>query len=209
MDYTIIDYGDGTYEFILNDYDPSQADNQFEFQILNPELIKTPSGQLPSTTRATIEIDSTTSYSIKDYNKSFTLYNTFIIFVAMFLLIFTFWTDYSVWAPMFDYMQIMMAVFLLNVILPPTPMYALGTFRYALFSFLPNFFVESLPAAQFNAKTMNSSIYSVLEDFIFLRNMGQMYFILIVLVALLLVVFGMSKKFFNKTVKAWCKNFIK
>lgn len=110
---------------------------------------------------------------------------------------------------MFDYMQIMMALFLLNVILPPTPMYALGTFRYALFSFLPNFFANSMPAAQYNPKTMNSSIYSVLEDFIFLRNMGQMYFILIVLVAFLLIVFGMSKKFFNKTVKTWCKNFIK
>ncbi len=36
LDYTIIDYGDGTYEFILNDYDPSQGENQFEFQILNP-----------------------------------------------------------------------------------------------------------------------------------------------------------------------------
>lgn len=127
----------------------------------------------------------------------------------MLLLLFTFWTDYSVWAPMFDYMQIMMAVFLVNVILPPTPMYALGTFRYALFSFLPNFFVDSLPAAKFNAKLMNSSVYSILEDFLYLRNMGHMYFILIVLAALFLIVFGMSKKFFNKTIKGWCKNFIK
>ncbi len=73
-------------------------------------------------------MDSTTSYSIKDYNKSFRLYNIFIIFVSMLLLVLTFWTDYSVWAPMFDYMQIMMALFLLNVTLPPTPMYALGAF---------------------------------------------------------------------------------
>ena len=80
----------------------------------------------------------------------------------MLLLAFTFWTDYSVWGPMFDYMQIMMAVFLLNVILPPTPMYAIGTFRFALFSFLPNFFTDLLPTAQYNSKTMNSSIYSVL-----------------------------------------------
>ena len=36
-----------------------------------------------------------------------------------------------------------------------------------------------------------------------------MYFILIVLVLFLLIVFGMSKKFFNKTIKSWCKNFIK
>jgi hypothetical protein len=29
LDYTIIDHGDGTYEFILNDYDPSKGENQF------------------------------------------------------------------------------------------------------------------------------------------------------------------------------------
>lgn len=29
LDYTIIDYGNGLYEFILNDYDPNQGDNQF------------------------------------------------------------------------------------------------------------------------------------------------------------------------------------
>jgi hypothetical protein len=126
----------------------------------------------------------------------------------MLLLLFTFWTDYSVWAPMFDYMQIMMAIFLLNVILPPTPMYALGAFNYALFSFLPNFFTDSLPTAKYDPKTMNSSIYSILEDFVFLRNMGQMYFILIVLGLFLLATFAMSKKFFSKTIKNWCKNFI-
>lgn len=110
---------------------------------------------------------------------------------------------------MFDYMQIMMAVFLLNVVLPPTPMYALGAFKHALFSFLPNFFTDILPTAQYNPKTMNSSVYSVLKDFIFLRNMGQIYFILIVVCLFLLAVWGMSKKFFNKSIKSWCKSFIR
>lgn len=110
---------------------------------------------------------------------------------------------------MFDYMQIMMAVFLLNVVLPPTPMYALGAFRYALFSFLPNFFTDSLPTPQYNPKIINSSVYSILKDFIFLRSMGHLYFILVVLVIFLLIVFGFSKKFFNKSVKSWCKNFIR
>ena len=127
----------------------------------------------------------------------------------MFMLLITFWTDYGVWAPMFDYMQTMTAVFLINLILPPTPMYALGAFKHALFSFLPNFFSNELPVAQFNAKIMNSSVYSVLRDFVFLRNMGQMYLILIVLIVFLLAVFFMSKKFFNKAVKSWCKTFIK
>jgi hypothetical protein len=39
--------------------------------------------------------------------------------------------------------------------------------------------------------------------------MGHLYFILIVLVVVLLAIFGMSKKFFNKSVKNWCKTFIR
>lgn len=127
----------------------------------------------------------------------------------MFLLMFTFWTDYSVWSPIFDYMQIIMAVFLINVTLPPSPVYALGAFKYALFTFLPNFFTNTLPAPEYDPKIMNSSVYSVIKDFVFLRNMGQLYFILIILVVFLLITFGLSKKFFNKTVKSWCKNFIR
>jgi len=65
----------------------------------------------------------------------------------MFLLLLTFWTDYSVWSPTFDYMQLIMTVFLVNVTLPPSPVYALGAFNYALFTFLPNFFTNELPAA--------------------------------------------------------------
>ena len=56
---------------------------------------------------------------------------------------------------------------------------------------------------------MNPSVYSVIKDFVFLRNMGQLYFIFLVMVLFLLITFGISKKFFNKPVKSWCKNFIR
>ncbi len=166
-------------------------------------------GQLPETTRKTITIDSTTAYSIKDYNQAFKMCNVVIVFLSMVLLCFTFWTDYSVYSPIFDYMQLMVAVFLVNVTLPPTPVYALGVFKYALFSFLPNMFSDTLPTAEYDALTMNGSVYTILKDFTFLRNMGQLYFILIVLVILLLATYGLSKKCFNKQVKTWCKKFIK
>lgn len=47
MDYTIIDYGGGVYDFILNDYDPSNGADQFQLQINDPSAIKSLSGQLP------------------------------------------------------------------------------------------------------------------------------------------------------------------
>lgn len=56
---------------------------------------------------------------------------------------------------------------------------------------------------------MNSSIYSVLKDLTFLRTMGHLYFILVVLAVFVLMTLLFSKKFFNKKVKVWCKGFIK
>lgn len=146
---------------------------------------------------------------MKDFIEGFSLYNTVIISISLLLLIGTFWTNYGVWAPMFDYMHIMMAVFLINVNLPPTPMYALGVFKYSLFTFLPNFFTSLFPTPFFDPKIMNNSAFSMLKDFSFLRNMGQLYFLLVILICFLLVVFGMSKKFFNKKIKTWAKQFIR
>lgn len=40
VDYTIIDYGDGEYVFVLNNFDSrDNADMEFEIQILDPEAI--------------------------------------------------------------------------------------------------------------------------------------------------------------------------
>lgn len=56
---------------------------------------------------------------------------------------------------------------------------------------------------------MNTSVYSIMKDFVFLRNMGQIYFIFIMISGALLIIFGLSKKFFVKKVKSWCKKFIR
>jgi hypothetical protein len=146
LDYTIIDYGGGVYAFVLNNVNALGGSNaQYQFQILDPSAIVSPSGQLPTTTRTTVVIDATSIYSLSDFNKSFTSYFTFIIWMSMILLIFSFWTLNSVWAPIFDFFQLMFAVFLVNVDLPPTAMYALGIFNLSAFTFLPNFFANSLP----------------------------------------------------------------
>lgn len=110
---------------------------------------------------------------------------------------------------MIDFMQILFAIFLVNVVLPPTTSYALGTFKLACFTFLPNFFTNILPEAIYDAKIMNNNVYSIIKDFEFLRTMGQLYFVVIVLTGVLLMTFGFSKKFFTKKVKSWCKKFIR
>ncbi len=116
LDYTIIDYGGGVYAFILNNLNAQGGSSpQYQFQILDPSAIVSPSGQLPSNTRSTVIIDATTLYSLTDYNKSFMSYFTFILIMSMILLVFSFWTLNSVWAPMFDFIQLMFAVFLVNV----------------------------------------------------------------------------------------------
>ena len=66
VDYTIIDYGNGLYEFVLNDYDASDG-SDIEVQILDPSAIVGPNGQIPETTRSTVETDSDSIYSESDY----------------------------------------------------------------------------------------------------------------------------------------------
>lgn len=124
----------------MNNINSQGGNAQYQFQILDPSAIISPSGQLPSNTRSIVEIDSTTIYSLADYNSLFTSYFAFIIWMSMVLLIFSFWTLNSVWAPMFDFIQLILAVFLVNVEIPPTAMYALGIFNLSAFTFLPNFF---------------------------------------------------------------------
>jgi hypothetical protein len=108
---------------------------------------------------------------------------------------------------MFDFMQIVFALSLISIDLPPTPMYAFAVLKMSFFDFLPNFF--TLPQAFFNKKTMNYTYYSVMKDFTFLRNMGQIYLILVVLIIILAISYGISKKFFNKRIKNRCKIFIR
>ena len=110
---------------------------------------------------------------------------------------------------MFDFMQIMFVISIINVDLPPTPVYAFSMLKNSFFIFLPNFFTNALNQPFYDKLTMNNTYYSVLKDFVFLRNMGQIYFILIVAILIVVLAFGYSKKFFNKSVKKWSKKFIK
>jgi hypothetical protein len=129
--------------------------------------------------------------------------------MSLILLVMTFWAYYTIWSPMFDFMQIMFAISVISVDLPPTPVYAFSMLKNSFFTFLPNFFTNALNQPFYDKLTMNNTYYSVLKDFVFLRNMGQIYFILIVVILIVVIAFGLSKKCFYRPIKKWCKNFIK
>lgn len=73
LNYTIYDYGNGLYTFVLNDYNPSSA-TQLELQILNPSAIVSESGSLPDTTRTTITVQTAYLYSADDYHEGIVIY---------------------------------------------------------------------------------------------------------------------------------------
>ena len=139
----------------------------------------------------------------------FTVYSEIVVVLSMIGLLMSFWTLPSIWFPMFDFMQVLFAVFLLNVSLPPTAMLALAEFKNSMFTFLPNFFSSSLPTVFYDKNVLNNSAYSIVRDFVFLRTMGHLYFILIVLGVLLGVTYLIGKKFFYKKVKKWARVFIR
>jgi hypothetical protein len=121
----------------------------------------------------------------------------FVIIISCILLLFTFWTNHSIWMPMFDFMQLMFALFFINVNLPPNVLYAFGQLKDAGFVFLINFFTKSLPDAKYST-VVNNNIYSILKDFTFLRTQGYLYSLLIFIIVVLFLIYIISKKFFIK-----------
>lgn len=124
---------------------------------------------------------------------------------AFILLILTFGMDHSIWMPTYDYLQLIMALILVNINFPPDLMYSIYRTFASCLSFLPNFFVNSFSQAFYDPLKINNNIYSTMQDSSFLRVMGHLYFILIVLCIVFLIMFILSKKSPNKELKKWCK----
>lgn len=110
--------------------------------------------------------------------------------------------------PIFDFMQLLFALFFININFSPDLMYSLGAFQNAGLTFLPNFFAKSMPNAVYDS-SLNNNIYSILRDFTFLRTMGYLYSFFLVLGIVLITIFVLSKKCWNKDLKKWAKGFIR
>ena len=70
-------------------------------------------------------------------------------------------------------------------------------------------FKTSFSKAFFDIKYINNNIFSIMVDSSFLRVMGPLYFILIILGSVLLTIFVLSKKAPSKGIKKWAKSFIR
>lgn len=161
LDYTIYDYGNGLYSFVLNNFDPSSG-SQVQVQILDPSAILGPSGQMPQTTRAEFTVDTANLYSLDSYNPGISSYLSFVAIFAFILLLFTFGTHQSIWMPIYDFMQLIMTCVLINVTYPPNLLYSVRSSFASAFTFLPSFFTASFQKAFFDSKVSNNNIYSLM-----------------------------------------------
>jgi hypothetical protein len=117
-----------------------------------------------------------------------------VVILSFLLLLLTFWTNHSIWMPMYDFMQMIMVLIFVNGNYPPNLLYSVyKTFGSAL-TFMPSFFSSAFKQAAYNAGLINNNIYSLMQDAAFLRVLGPLYTFLIVVIAVLLVVLLVSKK---------------
>lgn len=154
-------------------------------------------------------IDSSNFYSLENYNKMIDGFLYAVAIYSFILLLFTFGTEHSIWMPIYDFMQIIMLFIFININYPPNLLYSVQKLFASAFTFLPNMFKTSFSKAFFDIKYINNNIFSIMVDSSFLRVMGPLYFILIILGSVLLTIFVLSKKAPSKGIKKWAKSFIR
>ena len=119
-------------------------------QILNPSAIQTSSGQMPQTTRASLTVDSNNIYPLSSYSPGIDAFLMLIAVLAFILLIFTFGTHQSIWMPIYDFMQFIMGLILVNITFPPNLLYSIRSSLASAFTFLPNYFGSLYSDAPFS-----------------------------------------------------------
>lgn len=110
---------------------------------------------------------------------------------------------------MFDFMQFVFCLILVNVTFPPNLLYSIRSSMVSVFTFLPNYFSSVYKDASFEKGSNTNNIYSLMQDGSFLRVLGPFYFIMTMLVIFILVVLIFSKKAPNKDTKRWSKSFLR
>jgi hypothetical protein len=166
------------------------------------------SGQFPQTTRTLLVIQANSVYSINDYSADLANYCTFVSVVVVILLVATFWANHSIWMPIIDFFHLLFALLFINTLMPPNPTYALSKSIITILSFLPNMFVTALSTAQYSS-AITSTIFTFFGDMIFLRTMGFLYTIVLILAFVLLIMVALWKKGIWKAAKKYCKNYVK
>jgi hypothetical protein len=134
-------------------------------------------------------------------------YAAFVAIVTLILLVLTFYADHSIWMPIIDFHHMLVVLLFIDISIPPNPAFILSKSKILILSFLPNMFSSALPTAQYDTSITNT-LFSYFGDMIFLRTMGFLYTIVLIM----LVVFGVMtilwKKGKWKNVKQYCKNYL-
>lgn len=99
---------------------------------------------------------------------------------------------------MYDYLQLIMALIFINVNFPPNLLYTIIKSFTSSLNFLPNFFTSMFSKAFYDKKQISNNMYSAMQDSSFLRVLGPIYFILIMIGIALAVIFVLRKKSPNK-----------
>jgi len=193
LNYTIIDYGNGLYSFVLNNYNPDSS-SQLQIQITDPTAITGANGQIPQLTRSSFSVDTSNLYTSDTYNPILDSYIYAVVILSFVLLLLTFWTNHSIWMPMYDFMQMIMVLIFVNSNYPPNLLYSVSKSFGSALTFMPNFFSKAFGQAAYNSGLINNNIYSIMQDCAFLRILGPLFTFLIVLIAILMIVLIISKK---------------
>jgi hypothetical protein len=164
---------------------------------------------MPQNTRSSLTVDTSNLYSLNSYSPGVDGFLMTLAVLAFVLLFFTFGTQQSIWMPMYDFMQGVMVLVLVNATFPPNLLYSIRASFASALTFLPNFFDSSFTTAAFSKKSSNNNIYSLMQDGAFLRVLGCLYFVLLMLVIFLLFALLLSKKSPNKEIKKWSKSFLR
>lgn len=153
-------------------------------------------------------IQSSAYYSVADFNQHIANYCTIVCIVALVLLFLTFYTNQSIWMPVVDYFHLLFALLFVSMTMPPNPIYALSKAKILILSWLPNMFAGAFSKAQYD-KSMTSTLYTFFGDMVFLRTMGFLYTVLLVIMVVVAVMALLWKKGKWKTIKAFCKGYLK
>jgi len=95
-------------------------------------------------------VDSSNIFSLDSYKEGIASFIKVAVILSFILLVLTFWTDHSIWMPMYDFMQMMMVLIFVNITFPPDLLYSINGLFGAAFNFLPNFFTNYFKQATYN-----------------------------------------------------------
>lgn len=123
----------------------------------------------------------------------------------------TFSTKQSIWMPIIDFYHMLFALLFVNMTLPPNPTYALSKFKLISLNFLPNVFESSLIAPVFDKKSTSNTLYTIFGDMIFVRTLGHLFLMVLILIFIMVVMLIIWKKGPErfKSAKKFCKTFLK